>query len=146
MAGVRDARPADAASIAGLLEDLGYPQDGVDSVAERVRRWLDDPASALFVWADDGDVAGVIAVHVCPYFERDGAWARITALVVARRVRGRGAGAALVGAAEAFARERGCPRVEVTSSRHRTGAHAFYQRLGYVDQCATAGRFLRSMD
>ncbi|PYO92644.1 MAG: hypothetical protein DMD58_01460 [Gemmatimonadetes bacterium] len=38
---------------------------------------------------------------------------------------------ALVAAAEAFAWQRDCRRVEVTSGDHREDAHTFYRALGY---------------
>ena len=34
--------------------------------------------------------------------------------------------------------------MEITSSRWRTGAHGFYQRLGYQDACPRSARFLKS--
>jgi hypothetical protein len=35
--------------------------------------------------------------------------------------------------------------MEVTSSRRRHDAHAFYKRLGYADQCDVSGRFLKPL-
>lgn len=142
--GVRRVRAADAAVIAGLLSELGYPQSEA-VVATRLTGWLGAEQAAVFGWADDADLLGVIAVHVVPFFERDGGWARIVALVVSDRARRRGAGAALVAAAEEFALARGCTMMEVTSSRQRDGAHAFYRRLGYVDRCTDSGRFTRQL-
>ena len=39
---------------------------------------------------------------------------------------------ALVDEAEAWARAQGCRRIIVTTALHRTGAHAFYERIGYA--------------
>ena len=142
---IRSARSADADAVNALLEQLGYPQSGRTATAARIRAWVDDPAGAAYVADDSGDLLGVIAVHVCPFFEREGAWARITALVVADRARERGVGTRLVAAAEAFAAERGCVRMEVTSADRRHAAHSFYRGRGYVDQRGTSTRFLREM-
>jgi len=142
---VRLAAVTDAQVIADLLTQLGYTQDG-DGLEPRIRRWIEDPSSAAMVWDDSGTVAGVIAVHVCPFFERDGSWGRIAALVVSERSRARGVGAALVTAAEQFAIESECHRMEVTSSRQRPDAHAFYRKRGYVDVCDASGRFLRDLE
>ncbi|WP_412102751.1 GNAT family N-acetyltransferase [Plantactinospora sp. KLBMP9567] len=90
--------------------------------------------SAAYVADAQGDLHGVIAVHICPFFERDGAWGRIVALVVSDRVRGRGVGSRVVAAAEYFAASHGCLRMEVTSGDRRPDAHKFYQRRGYADQ------------
>ncbi|WP_053202214.1 GNAT family N-acetyltransferase [Jiangella muralis] len=142
---IRPARGTDAAAVAELLEQLGYPQDGTAGTAQRLRSWSRDPSSAAYVADDGGDVLGVVAVQVCPFFERDGAWARITALVVDGDARGRGVGARLVAEAESFAADHGCVRMEVTSSDRRTEAHTFYRGRGYADQAGASSRFLRDL-
>lgn len=142
---IRPARSADAEAINKLLDELGYPQDGQATTAARLQTWVDDPASAAYVAEAHGDLQGVIAVHICPFFERDGTWSRIVALVVADRARGRGIGSRLVEAAESFAASRGCHRMEVTSGDRRPGAHKFYQRRGYADQAGQSSRFLRDL-
>jgi hypothetical protein len=45
-------------------------------------------------------------------------------------------------AAESFAADHGCVRIEVTSADHRADAHAFYRRRGYVDQAGLSSRFI----
>jgi GNAT superfamily N-acetyltransferase len=142
---IRPARGADAEAINELLVQLGYPQDGPAATAARIQTWVDAPAGAAYVADADGEVHGVIAVQICPYFERDGAWGRITALVVSDRVRGRGVGSRLVAAAEAFATDHGCVRMEVTSADRREDAHKFYQSRGYADQAGKSSRFLRDL-
>ncbi|WP_232013975.1 GNAT family N-acetyltransferase [Glycomyces terrestris] len=149
---IRALRPADAAAVDALLAQLGYPQAGPAATAERIEAWTNDPSSAAYAAAVDpaptgvpDGVAGLVAVHVCPYFERPGAWGRIVALVVSDTVRGNGIGTRLVEAAEAFALERGCVRIEVTSNDRRAGAHAFYRARGYTVQTGHSSRFLRDL-
>jgi GNAT superfamily N-acetyltransferase len=142
---IRPAHSADAEAINELLDQLGYPQDGQAQTAARIQFWVDDPASAAYVAEVDGELQGVIAVHVCPFFEREGAQGRITALVVSDRVRRGGVGSRLVEAAEEFAASRGCVRMEVTSSDRRADAHAFYERRGYTSQTGRSSRFLRDL-
>lgn len=148
---IRSARGADAPAVNGLLGQLGYPQDGQDgqddraATASRIQTWAEDPSGAVYVAEADDDVLGVIAVHVCPFFERDGAWGRIVALVVSDRARGRGVGSQLVAAAESFAATRGCLRMEVTSGDHRRAAHEFYRRRGYIGAAGKSSRFLRDL-
>jgi GNAT superfamily N-acetyltransferase len=139
---IRTAHPADAPVIAELLDQLGYPQDDEARTADRIQAWAEDPSSAAYVAVADGPPIGVIAVHVSPFFEQDGSWGRIVALVVADRARGHGVGARLVAAAEAFATSRGCLRMEVTSGAQRPDAHGFYRRRGYVDQAGRSSRFV----
>lgn len=74
-----------------------------------------------------------------------GRWARIESLVVDEAERGTGTGQALIAAAEQAARQWNCCTVEVTSSRSRGDAHAFYQQMGYSDSCDQSGRFLKAL-
>ncbi|MET9274753.1 GNAT family N-acetyltransferase [Kribbella sp. NPDC003557] len=140
---IRLARSTDA--IDTLLEELGYPQDDPAATAVRLQAWTDDPAGAAYVAEADTRLLGVIAVHVVPFFEREGTWARIVALVVSHQARRQGVGTRLLQAAESFAKTQGCRRLEVTSSNHRHPAHTFYQSHGYTNQSEASTRFLRNL-
>jgi GNAT superfamily N-acetyltransferase len=142
---IRLAHTADAAAVNELLRQLGYPQDGTAATASRIQAWGDDPSSVAYVADADDGLLGLVAVHVCPFFERAGAWGRIVALVVSEQVRGQGVGGRLVTAAESFAASRGCVRMEVTSADRRQAAHEFYRRSGYLDQTGRSSRFLRDL-
>ena len=130
---VRRAELADAEQISVCLSALGYGTSAA-LVAEKLAALRECPADAVLVAIDapPGRVLGVISVHVIPLFHAPGNVARITALAVRTDAQGRGAGRALVAAAEAFAWANDCRRIEVTSGDHRVGAHAFYQALGYA--------------
>ncbi|MFK3985289.1 GNAT family N-acetyltransferase [Micromonospora sp. NPDC050397] len=134
----------DVSRLVVLLGQLGYPTDEA-AVHERLDHWLDDPASWLVGADDNGELVGVAALHVLPMLEVSGKFGRLLALVVDDRYRSRGVGQALVTAVETRAREAGCIRLEVTSSRHRDRAHAFYQRLGYEDASPSKARFLKDL-
>jgi len=142
---IRPAHPADASAVNQLLNQLGYPQDSQAATANRIQTWAEDPSSAAYVAEAGDDLLGVIAVHLCPFFERDGSWGRIVALMVSDRARGRGVGSHLVAAAESFAATRGCLRMEVSSGDHRQDAHGFYLRRGYIDQAGKSSRFRRDL-
>jgi GNAT superfamily N-acetyltransferase len=139
---IRLARRTDAPAINELLAELGYPQPDPAATATRLQTWCDDPAAAVYVADTDQGVQGVIAVHTCPFFEREGTWARIVALVVSSHARRQGIGTQLVTAAHSFATHHGCLRIEVTSSPHRTQAHTFYQSHNYT---ITPTRFLHPL-
>lgn len=139
---IRLAHPTDAAAVNELLRQLGYPQEGLATTASRIRTWAGDASSAAYVADADGNVLGLVAVHVCPFFERTGSWGRIVALVVSEQARCQGVGGQLVAAAQSFAASRGCVRMEVTSADQRHDAHDFYRRRGYVDQTGRSSRFL----
>lgn len=142
---IRQASSADATAINNLLQQLGYPQDSNEAVAMRIESWANDPASVAYVADVHGDILGVIAVHICPFFEKAGNWARIVALVVLDRARQQGVGSELMTAAESFAIQHGCIRMEVTSADRRTGAHTFYKQRRYVNQAGNSSRFLRDL-
>src|ERR1700716_4431009 len=88
---MRLAHTTDAAAVK-LLHQLGYPQDGTATTANRIQTWGDDPSSAAYVADADGDLLGLIAVHICPFFERTGSWGRIVALIVPGQARRPGGG------------------------------------------------------
>jgi GNAT superfamily N-acetyltransferase len=127
---VRPAGAADAGAVAALVAQLGY-DPGADELAARTAELGGDGRSAVLVSERDGAVTGLLTAHVVPVLHEPGGWCRITMLVVDEGARRQGDGRALVAAAEAFARAAGCSRIEVTSARHRAGAHAFYRSLGY---------------
>ncbi|PZG46566.1 GNAT family N-acetyltransferase [Spongiactinospora gelatinilytica] len=141
---IRSARADDAPRVAVLLDRLGYPADAAE-VTARLKDWLDDRHSRLLVTEMEGLVAGFAALHAFPLIEHSARRARLVALVVDDAFHGKGVGRTLVEAAEDQARAWGCRDLEITSSRHRTGAHAFYARLGYTDTCEQAARFLKPL-
>jgi predicted N-acetyltransferase YhbS len=125
---IRRATSEDAAEIAPLLDDLGYP-----STATQVEARLAalPPQELVLVAQVDGRIAGLAGLRVEPLLERDNPWGRLTALVVGTRWRRRGVGESLVRAVEAEARARGCEGIVLSSGHHRDEAHAFYEHLGY---------------
>jgi GNAT superfamily N-acetyltransferase len=130
---VRDACPGDAAAIARLLDELGYPAD-----SERIERRLQlhlrhDDASLLVAEADGGGVLGFIALHFIPQLPLEGDFCRISYLCVDPAARSQGIGALLERAAEQRARMRGCDRLELHCDTRRQAAHRFYARQGYED-------------
>ncbi len=77
-------------------------------------------------------VVGTFQLNVLRFLTHSGAKvAQIEAVVVARAARGAGIGSALMRYAVSEARRLGCIRVQLTSQKRRTRAHAFYERLGF---------------
>jgi N-acetylglutamate synthase-like GNAT family acetyltransferase len=62
---VRNAEIADAAAIARLLTQLGYPSTARD-VRERLTYWVADQASRVLVSAEDGRVVGCLSLGNSP--------------------------------------------------------------------------------
>jgi GNAT superfamily N-acetyltransferase len=127
---IRRAKNGDAARLAELSGQLGYPSTEAQ-IRERLRRIK--PASDHAVLVVEASKAGVIGwLHVSrqPLVEME-IRGEVNTLVVAEGQRSLGAGARLLAAAEEWARKRGCKGMSVRSNVIRERAHKFYERNGY---------------
>ncbi|MGN2252114.1 GNAT family N-acetyltransferase [Frateuria sp. GZRe12] len=132
MSAPRAARTSDAAEMARLAGELGYPV-GPDNMAERLDALLGNPRQCVRVIDDEGRLAGWIAAERRLSLEV-GERVEITGLVVDGMARRGGVGRALVGAAEAWAAEQGIDMVVVRSNVQRQASHPFYEHLGFARQ------------
>jgi GNAT superfamily N-acetyltransferase len=126
---LRAAEPSDAARIAELFTDEGYPVTP-STLEARLARFGDE-ASRVIVADAEGTVIGFVALHVMPRFEHDDVAVRVLALVVEPGARERGVGRALLAEVERIAAERGAAFVEVTAGHHRPDARHLYESMGY---------------
>jgi GNAT superfamily N-acetyltransferase len=141
---VRPVRAADVAALVPLYTEWGHPQPAA-VIAAQLTEWEQTPLADVVVAELSGEVVGVVAVCAAPHLGRPGRFARVMGLVVASTHRRHRVGAALMQAAEDRAREWGCDRLELTSSRSRRAAHAFYSALGYEDQSQYQARYLSQL-
>ena len=129
-ASVRRAEERDAAAIAELSGQLGYPATA-GQVAERLRSLSPPMQHAVFVAeSPDGKVLGWVHVSMQHLIEVD-LRAEVNGLVVEENHRSLGAGGKLLAEAEEWARSRGCRTMSVRSNVIRERAHGFYLRNGY---------------
>ena len=128
----RQAGAADAAEIARLAGELGYPADAV-VMAVRLGALMADPRRCVYVIEGEGRLAGWIAVERRLSLE-SGERVEITGLVVDATARRGGVGRALVATAEAWARGQGIDVVVVRSNVQRQASHPFYEGQDYVRQ------------
>ena len=127
---IRHAKSADAAQIAVLAGQLGYPSTTAQ-MRERLRGIKPASQHAIFVAESVRDgVIGWIHVSRQPLLEVE-IRAEVNGLVVAEDQRSLGAGAQLLAAAENWARKRGCKGMSVRSNVIRDRAHKFYERHSY---------------
>ncbi len=137
---IRDAQAADAAAIADLLGQLGYPAEP-GAVAARLER-LVIVGDRVFVAQVDDAVVGLAQLHVSPTIEHERPAAKLGALIVHEAHRAQGIGRALVEAVEAEARARGSGVFFLTTAERRDEAHAFYERFGLEHTGRRYGRTL----
>jgi len=128
---IREARPQDCAVIAGLLSELGYPNT---SAFVRDKLAALDASDTVLVAEGAGEVLGFAHLHVSELFHEPGRIGRIMALAVTELNRRAGVGRELIATLERIARQTGCVEMEVTSGIRRQGAHAFYERMGYLEE------------
>ncbi len=126
---VRRGRTEDAARIAELTGQLGYPAS-VAQVRARLRRIKPASEHAVFVAEHADLVVGWVHVSKQPLLEVE-IRAEVNGLVVDEQARGRGTGAILLAHAENWARQHGCKGMSVRSNIIRERAHKFYDRNGY---------------
>lgn len=127
---IRRAKSSDAARLAELSGQLGYP-----STAAQIRARLPGIKAAsdhavLVAESGNGGVIGWLHVSRQPLLEME-IRGEVNTLVVAEGQRSLGAGARLLAAAEEWARKRGCKSMSVRSNVIRERAHKFYERNGY---------------
>jgi GNAT superfamily N-acetyltransferase len=137
---IREAKPADARVLVGLIHQLEHPIDEktVRKNLAALRRLGEMPLVAV----EGKVVVGVIGIHKMVAIHRDAPVGRIPILVVDQGARGKGIGKMLLEAAEALFRKAGCKLVEVTSNDRRSQAHAFYRHMGYE---RTSIRFAKTL-
>jgi len=86
----------------------------------------------VLVGDEDDQVVGVMQVMIFPHLQHTGGWCcELESVFVRGDRRNRGVGAAMVRAAEALARDRGCYRIQLTSRNVREDAHRFYRANGF---------------
>ncbi len=128
---VRAMKASDAGMVSALSGQLGYPS-APEEIGRRFETLSGVLESAVFVAeAPGGAVAGWIHVIGTRTLESE-PYAELAGLVVDASARRRGAGRALVSAAEGWAVDRGYAAMRVRSNVTRVEARPFYERMGYA--------------
>ena len=138
---VREAEKRDLGVLAKLMSELGYPTS-FEEMNRRLEEISADPSYGTLVAETDGQVLGVVGLHLERFYEKNEPCARLMALVVGSEHRDRGVGRALISAAEDWARRRGAGEVMLTTHKRRADAHRFYRNVGYE---ATGYRFYKEL-
>ena len=127
---IRPCTSDDAVAVSTLLGELGYTVS-IRQVTEQVAELSKTGADPVFLAVAEGQVLGLLALHLCRMLQYASPILRVTALVVDQRARRRGVGKLLMEHAEQVGFAAGGQFVELTSAVDRTEAHAFYRSIGY---------------
>jgi GNAT superfamily N-acetyltransferase len=127
---IREAVLPDVVDLTELMNQLGHPTDR-DEMESRMEVILADPTYHTLVAHCDEKIVGMIGLAKSHFYEANGDYVRIVALVVDEGQRSHGIGQMLVQAGEQWARGAGASAVMLNSNRKRLEAHRFYERLGY---------------
>ena len=134
----REATLDDVSTIVALLMDdpLGAGREDPDDLAPYAKAFAHvatDPRQVLVVAERDGAVVGTLQLSIIPGLSRRGATrAQVEAVRVRADERGTGLGTQLIEWAVGEAARRGCSLIQLTSDASRSGAHRFYERLGFA--------------
>lgn len=126
---VRDARAGDAAALATLAGQLGYPT-AVGTVAERIVKYFGNAEERVIVAELGGTVVAWTSAALIDHFYTPRC-VEISGLVVDASLRGKGIGAALLGEVKRWAAGFGVATVRLRANVIRTDAHRFYERRGF---------------
>src|SRR5436853_2332300 len=96
---IRVAEAADFEALADLMTQLGYETRAAE-MQMRMEAIRADKHYATFVAVSKGKVCGMVGTFTCYSYEHNSPSGRILALVVSKKMRGRGIGHALIAAAE----------------------------------------------
>ena len=128
---IRAPEAGDIEALADLMTQLGY-ETRASEMKMRMETILANKNYATLVAVSEGKVCGMIGTYTCYTYEHNSPSARILALVVSDKMRGRGIGRALIAAAEKDLAQKNIRRVAVNTHFERTRAHEFYEKLGYT--------------
>jgi GNAT superfamily N-acetyltransferase len=140
---IRSARPGEEESLVPLYEWLFAPPGSRPAAwderraAVALRAAIESHDACVLVADDDRDLVGICTGYQDLHSVRFGYRAWVEDLAVHPERRSEGIGAALLGAARAWGRERGATHLELDSAEVRADAHRFYEREGaqYRSMC-----------
>jgi GNAT superfamily N-acetyltransferase len=141
---IREAKPEDAQSLAGLLKEVGwfesFKNEPFEAAIHRVRlhieQCLADNSHSIFVAEPrDGKIIGYGSVHWLPYLFLKGPEGYVSELFVRESARGHGIGRELLNTIETEARTRGCVRLSLINLRNRESyMRQFYVKAGWEER------------
>ncbi|QSX29781.1 GNAT family N-acetyltransferase [Shewanella cyperi] len=139
---IRVATSEDAAAIALLSSELGYPASA-EAIQERLARLLNNSSHKIYVATQGDNILGWIACERRLLLE-SGEVFEIVGLVVSKAARRKNVGRQLVTAAERWAEALSARALRVRSNVQRQESHPFYQALGF-EKSKTQHTYVKSL-
>lgn len=119
-----------AEAVGKLRAQLSSRHDGSAIEREKIEELIESPYHDILIAADEGKVVGMVIVSVVlATLDRN---VYMEDLVVDSECRGKGVGGMLLEAVKDWGRNKGCRRLEFTSSNRdgKAGARGFYESHG----------------
>jgi GNAT superfamily N-acetyltransferase len=132
---IRKATMNDIKEITNLMEHLGYPTT-IEQMKKRFSNIESSPDYHTLLASYDDKIVGMIGLVKGYYYELDGLYVRIVALVVDSNHRNKGIGKQLLKEAEIWAKKIGATGIGLNSGNRpeRINAHKFYKNSGYAEK------------
>lgn len=129
---IREIESKDYVSVAAIWRDvLGFSSATIENVTRTYEKMKDDNRYRTFVADADGEVVGFVTAVETLAVDHPNGYIKMNGLAVLPQFQRRGIGRMLMERVEKLAAERGASFIGLASGFQRTGAHAFYERLGY---------------
>ena len=142
---IRKATMKDAEVLLSLYEDLGYPTTA-SKLARRLETILSQPHYGCLLAERNGEILGFLGYAKLFFFEADGSYYRILALLVAKEARRQGIASRLIDELKKQAVKEGVKALTLNSglTSERNAAHQFYQAVGLEKVTAGFALHLKS--
>lgn len=132
---IREAREPDIARILELYREAGIeaqPGFTPQEAREQLALFLSYPSFRVFVAEVRGEVVGTYELLIMDNLAKRGKRSGVVEdVAVAPRWQGRGIGRAMMQHAQDECRRAGCYKLVLSSGLKRTGAHDFYEAMGF---------------
>jgi GNAT superfamily N-acetyltransferase len=128
----RQANKEDTGAITQLMNELGYATT-LAEMTQRLETIFQHSDYATWVACHEGVVVGMAGASRNYYYERNGSYVRIVALVAHTHYRKMGVGKTLLRAVEDWARQLGATTLILNcgNREERKAAHQFYRNQGF---------------
>jgi len=133
---IREAAEGDLEQILAIYRDAGIETRGkqsLESARAVFMRMATYPSYKVYVAEVDGRVAGTFALLIMDNLANGGLPSGVIEdVAVLGSCQGKGIGKAMMQSALRACRNHGCYKMALSSNTARTGAHKFYESLGFV--------------